>query len=155
MIAQPLLLVAALTSSWCHAVPLEPRSCSTLVVHAPKATLRLAVADTAARREHGLMGVRRVPGAQGMIFAFADGDAVRDFWMKDTITPLDMVWVRGDGVVTAIAKNVPATKPNTPDDRVARRQGVGRYVIELAAGESARAGIHPGTHLRISDIRSE
>jgi uncharacterized protein len=142
-------------SVWCHGVPLGKAFCSTLVVNAPKTTLRLAVADTDPRREHGLMGVRSVPAAEGMLFSFPDGDMLREFWMKDTVTPLDMIWVRGDGLVTTVASNVPATKPRTPDDQVARRRGVGKYVIELGAGGAKRAGIEPGVRLPIPDVAAQ
>jgi uncharacterized membrane protein (UPF0127 family) len=133
-------------------IPLERSFCSVLVLRAPKRTLRLAVQDTQARRERGLMGVRAVPSGEGMLFAFADGDGQHQFWMKDTLVPLDMVFVRSDGVVMAIAEKVPATKPGTPDDRVARRNGEGRYVIELASGETERAGLDVGMRLPIPEI---
>lgn len=142
-------------SVWCHAVPLGKAFCSTLVVTAPKATLRLAVADTDARREHGLMGVRAVPAGEGMLFAFPQDDALQEFWMKDTVTPLDMIFVRRDGVVTAVAADVPATKAGTPDNRIARRRGVGKYVIELGAGGAKRAGIEPGVRLPIPNVPAQ
>jgi uncharacterized protein len=138
--------------SWCHVVPLERSFCSVLVLPAPKTTLRLAVQDTQARRERGLMGVRAVPAGEGMLFAFADGDGQHQFWMKDTLVPLDMIFVRSDGVVMAIAEKVPATKAGTPDDRIARRNGEGRYVIELASGEAERAGLDVGMRLAIPEI---
>jgi uncharacterized protein len=138
--------------SWCHAVPLERSFCSVLVLPAPKATLRLAVQDTEARRERGLMGVRAVPAGEGMLFAFADGDRQHQFWMKDTLVPLDMIFVRSDGTVMTIAEDVPATKAGTPNDRIARRNGEGRYVIELASGEAERAGLDVGIRLAIPEI---
>ncbi len=83
-----------------------------------------------------------------MLFVFPEpGDQRRDFWMKDTIAPLDMVFVRADGTVSSVAARVPATKPGTPDDRIARRNGIGRFVIELAAGGAAAAGLKPGSRL--------
>ena len=142
-------------ANWCRVLPSGGGTCRTLAVRVPKATLRLAVADTEARRERGLMDVKVVPHAEGMLFAFADGDAVRGFWMKDTITPLDMVWVRSDGRVTFVAQNVPATRPGTPDSRVARREASGEYVIELRAGEAERVGITSGLHLAIPAIPAE
>ena len=126
--------------------------CRTLEVRTSRATLRLAVADTDARREYGLMKVPFVPAGQGMLFAFPDGDQRRNFWMKDTIAPLDMLFVNGDGTITSIAANVPATAPGTPDHKVARRDGRGRYVIELGAGEAARLGIAVGERLVIPAV---
>jgi len=126
--------------------------CRVLQVRAGRTTLRLAVAATDAQREHGLMNVPFVPSGQGMLFAFPGGDELRGFWMKDTITPLDMVFVRSDGVIVMIAENVPATKPGTPDDKIARRQAVAKYVIELGAHESERIGLQPGTQLYIEAV---
>ena len=144
-----------LASSWCRTVPLEKAFCSTLVLSTPKTTLRLAVADTDPRREHGLMGVRSVPPHEGMLFSFPDGDAGHEFWMKDTVTPLDMIFVRSDGTVTVVAAHVPATKPGTPDDRIERRRGTGKYVIELAAGGAAKAGLDEGVRLTIPDVPAQ
>jgi uncharacterized membrane protein (UPF0127 family) len=139
--------------AWCHAVPLERTFCRALAIDAPKATLRLAVADTETRRERGLMGVAPVPAGQGMLFVFPDdADVDRGFWMKDTISPLDMIFVRRDGTISTIAANVPATKRGTPDSRVARRDGIGRYVIELAAGRARAAGLRAGYRLTIPEI---
>lgn len=132
----------------------EPPLCRVLNVRGAKATLHLAVAATAAARAHGLMGVPYVPAGQGMLFAFGPGDDRRYFWMKDTIAPLDMVFVKDDGIVSAVAANVPATKPGTADPDIARRDGVGRYVIELGAGEAARLGVVAGTRLVVPEVEA-
>jgi uncharacterized membrane protein (UPF0127 family) len=126
--------------------------CRVMEVRAGRATLQLAVAATDAQREHGLMNVPFVPAGQGMLFAFPGGDELRGFWMKDTITPLDMVFVRSDGTIMMIAENVPATKPGTPDAKIARRQALAKYVIELAANESERIGLQPGMQLYIQAV---
>ncbi len=126
--------------------------CRVLEVRAGRTTLRLAVAATPAQREHGLMNVPFVPTGQGMLFAFPGADEMRGFWMKDTIAPLDMVFVRSDGVIVMIAENVPATAPNTPENKIARRQAVAKYVIELGAHESERIGLEPGKQLYIEAV---
>ena len=160
------------TPGWCTAIPLpqadlpslqsnvdtqvihQPRElpCRPLEVRTARTTLHLAVADDTPRRERGLMKVPFVPAGQGMLFVFPDGDAKRQFWMKDTIAPLDMLFVNADGTVTSIAADVPATAPGTPDDQVARRDGTGHYVIELGAGEAARLGIVAGARLSIPPV---
>lgn len=126
--------------------------CRVLEVRAGRTKLRLAVAATNAQREHGLMNVPFVPAGTGMLFAFPGGDALRGFWMKDTITPLDMVFVRSDGTIMMVAVNVPASTPKTPDDKVARRQAVAKYVIELGAHDSERIGLEPGMQLSIEAV---
>ncbi|MBV8355035.1 MAG: DUF192 domain-containing protein [Candidatus Eremiobacteraeota bacterium] len=89
----------------------------------------------------------------GMIFVFAQ-DALLGFWMKNTLIPLDMVFVRGDGTISSIAANVPASTTQTPDDQVARRAARGKYVIELGAGEAARDGLRVGLHLALPHLES-
>ena len=130
----------------------KPQTCRVLTVRGIGTTLRLAVAATEAQRAHGLMGVPYVPQGQGMLFAFAGNDEARGFWMKDTIAPLDMIFVKADGVISSVAANVPATKPGTPDDQIARREGVGRFVIELGAGEAARLRLAPGARLSVPPV---
>jgi uncharacterized membrane protein (UPF0127 family) len=133
----------------------RPADCRVMEVRAGRTTLRLAVAATSAQRERGLMNVPFVPAGQGMLFAFPGGDEMRGFWMKDTITPLDMVFVRSDGTIMMIAENVAATKPGTPDDKVARRQALAKYVIELGAHDSERVGLQPGMQLYIEAVEAK
>jgi hypothetical protein len=144
---------------WCTAIPLplgtRASSCRALEVRAARGTLRLAVAANEKQREHGLMNVRWVPPGQGMIFAFPDGDQLRGFWMKDTVTPLDMVFVTSDGTVTDVAVNVPATAPHTPDDKIARRQAVAHYVIELGAGQAGAFGLIPGARIFVPAVAAQ
>ena len=122
-------------------------------VHAPDETIDLRVADNIAKREYGLMCVHALPARTGMLFVFSDGDNLRDFWMKNTLIPLDMVFVSRNGLVNDVSASVPSTTTDTPDDKIPHRAGIGTYVIELAAGEAARAGIKPGTVLPIHGVR--
>ena len=146
---------AAAGGRWCTRIPLPRAGCRALEVTTAHGTLRLAVAATNAQREHGLMNVAFVPPGQGMIFVFPDADQLRGFWMKDTITPLDMVFVRSDGTISDVAVDVPATKPKTPDDRIARREAIARYVIELGAGQAGALGLLPGSVVRIPPVRAQ
>jgi uncharacterized membrane protein (UPF0127 family) len=147
---------AASPLPWCTRVPIAlAPACRALEVRTPRGILRLAVANTEPQRQHGLMNVPFVPAGQGMIFVFSDGDADRGFWMKDTITPLDMVFVRRDGSVSSVEVNVPATPPKTPDDKVARRNGAGQYVIELGAGQAGQFGLLPGSRMVIPPVAAQ
>src|ERR1700693_3671828 len=93
-------------------------------VHAPNAQLRLAVASEPTARELGLMCVTRLRPNAGMIFIF-DAPQRWDFWMKNTLIPLDMIWVERDGAVNDVAENVPASTLRTADEAGARRSGPG------------------------------
>ncbi len=122
----------------------------TLQVGAPKTTLTLAVAQDEANRDLGLMCVTALHRDAGMIFVFPAAESW-EFWMKNTVTPLDMIWIAPDGRVMTVAANVPAATLQTPVANLARRRGKGRFVIELAGGEAARDGIAAGTMLSLPD----
>jgi uncharacterized membrane protein (UPF0127 family) len=113
--------------------------------------LRLAVANDEPTRELGLMCVTRLRSHAGMIFVFPQS-ANQEFWMKNTLIPLDMVWVAADGTVTNVAPAVPASTMQTSDDQVARRRGNGRFVIELPSGEASVDGISAGMRLTLPPL---
>ncbi|HWK37149.1 DUF192 domain-containing protein [Sphingomonas sp.] len=100
------------------------------------------IARTPAEQERGLM-FRTDLGKDGaMIFAPypADGGAPREasFWMKNTPTPLDIIFIRADGTIATIAENtVPfSTNPIPSGEPVAA-------VLEIVGGRSAELGIAP------------
>ena len=127
---------------------------ATIALLAPRASLQIQVVDSYETRERGLMCITDLPRDAGMIFVFPVAGRL-DFWMKDTRIPLDMIWVASDGSVTSVAANVPRTRPDAPDTEIARRSGEGRYVIELATGEAARAGIRRGTKLTLPRLTAK
>lgn len=139
-----LILAAALATP-------APQHLPTVAVKAPTATLHLQVARTDTQRELGLMSVTHLEAHTGMLFVF-DEDSTVEFWMKDTLIPLDMVFVGRGGQVNDVAFNVPTVPLDTPDDAIPRRSGRGKYVIELPAGEAERDGIVAGAHLRIPKL---
>ena len=124
-----------------------PQSLPAIVAHAPKAALRLQVARTEDQRERGLMSVTALKPHTGMVFVF-DQDGPVAFWMKDTLIPLDMVFLAPDGVVRKVYANVPVVSPQLSDDQIPREQGNAKYVVELAAGEAQRDGLRAGTKLQ-------
>jgi len=130
----------------------QPERGAPVAIKAPEATLSLRVAADVDSRTYGLMCVLALPPHAGMIFVFTGPDMDHDFWMKDTLIPLDMVWVTARGEVTTVAANVPATTVDTPDAKIPHRNGTGTFVIELASGEAARAGIKRGVHLDVSQV---
>jgi uncharacterized membrane protein (UPF0127 family) len=130
----------------------EPEVCSMADVRAPLGVMRLAVAATEPSRERGLMNAAFLPAGEGMLFIYPGGDQYLEFWTKDMLMPLDIVFLRADGTIGAVAANVPATEPGTPDDQAVRRSGIGRCVIELGAGEAARFGLVPGLRLVLPQI---
>jgi uncharacterized membrane protein (UPF0127 family) len=139
------IILAAMTP---QPVP-TPQSLHVIALAAPRAQLRVQVARTEPQRERGLMGVRKLEPHTGMLFVF-ESDAPIEFWMKDTLVPLDMVFIGRGGVVRAVFANVPVVPTDTPDDRIPRRDGIAKYVLELPAGEAQPDGFAQG--VRISNL---
>ena len=62
------------------------------------------IADTPEERAKGLSGRQSLPEDQGMLFLFNEADFY-SFWMKDTLIPLDFIWIK-DGEVVEATQNV-------------------------------------------------
>jgi uncharacterized membrane protein (UPF0127 family) len=93
------------------------------------------VASSREQQMRGLMHVRELPEMTGMIFVYRRA-AVHSMWMKNTYIPLDMLFIRGDGMISSIAAD---TVPLSLDS-VASIEPV-NYVLELNAGVTAKLGI--------------
>jgi uncharacterized membrane protein (UPF0127 family) len=96
------------------------------------------VAATGAEQARGLMFRTRLAPDKGMIFPFPD-DRVASFWMKNTVIPLDIIFIRRDGTIESIAANTTpySLAPVRSNEPVAT-------VLEIAAGRAAELGIGPG-----------
>jgi uncharacterized membrane protein (UPF0127 family) len=146
------------TSGECPSPQVDTRKflgAAALSVRTPHGKLALVPVTREATRARGLMCVVRIPPDRGMLFVFAPPERLQGFWMKNTLVPLDMAFVTTSGTVSSVAANVPATPDGTADDAVARRQGLGQFVIELGAGEAARHGIVAGTKLALPALSAE
>jgi len=156
--APPAPTPPATSSAECPTPAVDTRAflnAAAVTVRAPRGELALVPVRTVATRERGLMCVVAVPSGRGMIFVFSPPERNQNFWMKNTLVALDMVWVSAAGVVNEVAARVPATPRGTPDSEVAQRAATGTYVIELAAGDAARHGIAPGTKLQLPALTAQ
>jgi uncharacterized membrane protein (UPF0127 family) len=57
-----------------------------------KNTISVEIADTPTERQTGLMNRKSMDKNSGMLFIF-EQDGVYPFWMKNTLIPLDMIWI--------------------------------------------------------------
>ena len=106
----------------------------------------LEVARTPEQQEIGLMFRRDLPPDRGMLFPFEQSRMAR-FWMKNTLIPLDMVFLR-EGRVVAIEANVPPCRQD-PCPSYGPSLWVDA-VLELPAGRSAQLGLKVGDRLTIT-----
>jgi uncharacterized membrane protein (UPF0127 family) len=106
------------------------------IVSADSATLFSAeIADTEDLRARGLMFRHKLPEGQAMLFDFGTPKPAA-MWMKNTYMSLDMIFVRPDGTIAAIAEN---TVPKSLDT-ISVQEPV-RGVIELPAGTVKKLGV--------------
>jgi uncharacterized membrane protein (UPF0127 family) len=106
-------------------------------------TLTVEVAATPAARQRGLMGRKALAAGQGMLFDFGRDEALV-MWMKNTLIPLDMIFISGEREVTQLVTH---TTPLSEAFIYAKRHS--RYVIEIGAGEAARLRIEPGMRMNL------
>jgi hypothetical protein len=108
------------------------------------------VADQETRAQ-GLMFRSSIGPDHGMLFIFPDVD-VHSFWMKNTLIPLDILWIDEAKTVVHVERNVPPCKsdpcPSYPP------KGAAKFVLELAAGQAAAHGLDVGDRLVISGIEN-
>jgi hypothetical protein len=103
---------------------------------------RVEIADTDASRERGLMFRKSLAGDAGMLFDFKSEQNV-SFWMKNTLIPLDMLFIDKDGYIINLAPNAtPLSEANIPSG------GPVLGVLEIRGGRAAELGVEPGDRVR-------
>lgn len=103
---------------------------------------KVEIADTDATRERGLMFRTSMAPDRGMLFDFKSPREVA-FWMKNTLIPLDMLFISADGHVISIARNaVPMSEIPIPSG------GAVLGVLELRGGRAAEIGAESGDRVR-------
>ena len=113
-------------------------------------TYSLEVVRTPEEQAQGLMFRESLPERTGMLFPFTD-KGVHHFWMKNTMIPLDMVWMDPEGKVIFVSANTPPCKADPcpsygPDSPAAS-------VLEIAGGNAARENISVGAVLRFENVK--
>lgn len=112
-----------------------------IVTPSGRTKLTVEVADTPPTRERGLMYRKSLAPDRGMLFDFRKPQPVA-FWMRNTLIPLDLVFIRADGTVLSIARNArPLDESPIPSG------GPIRGVLELAGGRAAQIGVLPGDRI--------
>lgn len=110
-------------------IPLEIKTAKT------KLAFKVEIARTPEEQARGLMFRTSLPEFGGMIFPMVPPREA-SFWMKDTVIPLDIIFIRSDGTIARIAANtIPYDlTPVTSGEPVVA-------VLELAGGRAEALGI--------------
>jgi uncharacterized membrane protein (UPF0127 family) len=103
-----------------------------------KLGFHVELALTPADQNRGLMFRQSLATDQGMLFVF-DRQAVHTFWMKNTLIPLDMLFIDKDRRIVGIVENA---EPQTETGRSVGKPS--QYVLEIGGGLSGKLGVREG-----------
>jgi uncharacterized membrane protein (UPF0127 family) len=107
-----------------------------------EARFNVEIADDPEERAKGLMNRPSMPRSSGMLFIY-DAPQRATFWMKNTLIPLDMIFLGPDGRVTRVHENA------KPRDLTTIDGGPGvQAVLEINGGMARALGIEAGSELR-------
>ena len=106
----------------------------------------LEVVSTPDAMERGLMYRTALADGHGMLFVFTE-DSDHSFWMKNTLIPLDMLFIATDGRIVGIHPNA---KPLSLASISIGRPS--RYVLEVAGGWAARHGVAAGDRVALDGV---
>jgi len=116
----------------------------------------MELALTPKQRTQGLMGRENLADNRGMLFVFPAYDPYPtelNFWMKNCLMPIDVIFLDRGGIVTAIYEMEPPD-PNISDEEqpVYPSKGPAQFAIELRGGRAAELGLQVGD---IIDLRKD
>ena len=136
LLARQIPLDAAGAQTGLKRVPLSIRT------HTGVVRFTVEVAGSFEEQEHGMMFRGAAPPNTGMIFPMLP-PRIANFWMKNTLIPLDLIFIRADGSIARIAAQATplSLAPIGSGEPVAA-------VLEIAGGRAAAAGIAPGDRVK-------
>ena len=104
------------------------------------------IAGSSEERARGLMFREELGENQGMLFVYEE-EADRSFWMKNTLIPLDIIFLDSDFEVINIEQADP--QPNTSDENLRRYRSErpAQYVLELNQNRSNEIGLEKGSEM--------
>jgi uncharacterized membrane protein (UPF0127 family) len=106
-----------------------------------KIKIDIEIADNDYERQLGLMNRKEMKENQGMLFIFPN-ETMQSFWMRNTLIPLDIVFVNSKKNIVTIHKNT-----HTLSDQSYPSSAPAEYVLELNAGFTDRHNIQLGDKL--------
>jgi hypothetical protein len=135
------LILTVLAIGTAQARPLRTERLEVVTASGPH-RFAVEVADTFATRERGLMFRKRLAPDRGMLFKFSGPPQRVSFWMKNTLIPLDMLFIADSRIVSIAENAVPLSETTIPSGAPVTE------VVELPGGRAAEIGAAPGDAVR-------
>ncbi|MCK5022003.1 MAG: DUF192 domain-containing protein [Candidatus Pacebacteria bacterium] len=110
---------------------------------------KIELAITIQEQIIGLMYREELPKDSGMLFVYNDNE-IRSFWMKNTLIPLDIIWIDENKKIVDIKKDVQPCQ--TEKCSLITPKNKARYILELNAGISDEIGLIIGNNLIFKNI---
>lgn len=106
------------------------------------------IANTEELRKEGLMWRQTIQQNDGMLFVY-ENSKIRNFWMKNTLIPLDIIFIDEKGVILNIAAGTPLSLQQLLS------RGPAMYVFEIPQGRAKALGIKQGDRLNIHSLKND
>lgn len=121
----------------------------TLILHTAGGAHRIdiEVAESDREQQHGLMFRQSLGDNEGMLFPYPTPREIT-MWMRNTYISLDMIFIRGDGIVHRIATD---TEPFS--ENIIPSQGEATAVLEMKAGSARRLGLKAGDRVEYKHFK--
>jgi uncharacterized protein len=129
--------------------PAAPYTGPKVFVQSPSGEIevKVEIVATPAKIQKGLMFREHLPLDAGMLFLM-DAEEEHPFWMRNTLIPLDMLWISGDMKVVGIVENA---EPLTETLRTVGKPS--RYVLEVNGGWTKKHGVTAGALVRFDNVQ--
>lgn len=105
-----------------------------------KPCFEIKIVDTDESRAKGLMFVKNLPNKKGMLFKY-EKEGIYTFWMKNTLIPLDMIWIDKNKKVVDIQTAIPCKEKNDKNCTRYTPKQKSQYILEINAGLSKKYNI--------------
>jgi len=150
VLAALLLLSVSCGAAPKSSTPTPVPAAGSSVVLPSGARYRVELARTPEEQTQGLMFREALPPSAGMLFLFSE-PGIHKFWMKNTMIPLDIIWMDSAGKVVFVSANTPQCRadpcPTYGPDQPASN------VLEIAGGMAKKEKVEVGTVIRFVDVK--
>ncbi len=146
-----ILFLVGCASPPAESSPVAPEGIALPSVCVDNSCVVVEVADTPAERQWGLMNRSKLAEDAGMIFVFEEM-GIHSFWMKNTLIPLDVIWIGDNLHVMEVQSMSPCAQDPCP---LYTPAWPAKYVLEVNAGWAEKKGIGPGELVTMYGILTE